>query len=191
MIYRGAEEETRADVDLRLVPFDVDASYAVCRGLSHGRFVKRYWLSSVKNYQFIIVYAFSRLALGDGVTNFGSYSWKSTATSSSSVTHQSVEAQLGKELRQTKDLVQQLLQNNQQMQQGYQAMQYTMMQVIILRFTICQIPIFVRSEELIIIAVCHVSLGTTASVCSSHNIGCPTIPHEDSSYVNISYFDFS
>jgi hypothetical protein len=39
---RGADEETRADVDLRLVPFDVDASYAVCGGLPHGRFVKRY-----------------------------------------------------------------------------------------------------------------------------------------------------
>jgi hypothetical protein len=30
----------RPDVDLRSVPFDVDASYAVGRGLSHGRYVK-------------------------------------------------------------------------------------------------------------------------------------------------------
>jgi hypothetical protein len=36
------------DIDLRSMPFDVDASYVVGRGLPHRRFVKRYELSSVK-----------------------------------------------------------------------------------------------------------------------------------------------
>jgi hypothetical protein len=30
------------DVDPRLVPFDVHATYATGRGLPHGRYVKRY-----------------------------------------------------------------------------------------------------------------------------------------------------
>jgi hypothetical protein len=57
-----------------------------------------YLSSSVKNYQFIIVYIFYKLALGDGVGNLESYSQKSSVTSSSIGTHQSVEAQLGEEL---------------------------------------------------------------------------------------------
>jgi hypothetical protein len=72
--------------------------------------------------ELVIVYAFCRLALGDRMVNLKSYSLKSTTSSSHSVTHQSTEVELGEELRQTKDLVQQLLQSNQQMQQGYQAM---------------------------------------------------------------------
>jgi hypothetical protein len=66
--------------------------------------------------EFITIYAFCRLALGDGVANFESCSRKSTTNSSHSVTRQGADAELGEELRQTKDLVQQLLQSNQQMQ---------------------------------------------------------------------------
>jgi hypothetical protein len=89
--------------------------------------------------------------LGDGTTNLESYSWKSTASSSHNTTHQSAtEVELGEELRQTKELVQQLLQSNQQMHHRYQAMQYTMMQVIISTSAICQIPIFIETEDLMI-----------------------------------------
>jgi hypothetical protein len=64
--------------------------------------------------EFVTVYTFCRLVLGDGTMNLESYSQKSTANSSCSTTHQSVtEAELDEELRQTKELVQQLLQSNQ------------------------------------------------------------------------------
>jgi hypothetical protein len=66
------------------------------------------------------------------------------------MTRQSVEAELGEELRQTKDLVQQLLQSNQKMQQEYQAMQYMMTKLIISTSAICQRLIFIETEELII-----------------------------------------
>jgi hypothetical protein len=56
--------------------------------------------------EFITLYAFCRLAFGDGVANLESYSQKSIANSSQRVTRESVESQLGEELRQTKDLVQ-------------------------------------------------------------------------------------
>jgi hypothetical protein len=57
--------------------------------------------------EFVTVYAFCRLALGDGTMNLESYSHKSTAISSRSMTHQSVaEAKLGEELRQMKQLEQ-------------------------------------------------------------------------------------
>jgi hypothetical protein len=46
--------------------------------------------------------------------------------------------------------VQQLLQNNQQMQHEYETMKYTMMHVIISTFTVCQILIFVKTEDLMI-----------------------------------------
>jgi hypothetical protein len=46
--------------------------------------------------------------------------------------------------------VQHLLQNNQQMQHGYHGMQYMMMQVIILTSVICQILIFIETEDLMI-----------------------------------------
>jgi hypothetical protein len=70
--------------------------------------------------EFISVYAFCRLDLGDRTSNLESYSQKSTSSSSRSMTHQSIiEAEMGKELRHTKELVQQLLQSNQQMQHGY------------------------------------------------------------------------
>jgi hypothetical protein len=49
-----------------------------------------------------------------------------------------------------KEPVQQLLQSNQQMQHGYEAMQYTIMQVIISTSAICQIPIFIKTEDLMI-----------------------------------------
>jgi hypothetical protein len=55
------------------------------------------------NYQVLTLYAFCRLALGDGVSNVSSYSRKSNVTSS--VVSQSFQAQMGKELRQTKELV--------------------------------------------------------------------------------------
>jgi hypothetical protein len=48
--------------------------------------------------EFITVYAFCRLAFGDGNVNLDSYSRKSTASSSCNMTHQSTEAELGKEL---------------------------------------------------------------------------------------------
>jgi hypothetical protein len=63
------------------------------------------------NYQVLTLYAFCRLALGDGVSDVSSYSRKSNVTSSS-VRSQTFQAQMGKELRQTKELVQQLLQSN-------------------------------------------------------------------------------
>jgi hypothetical protein len=95
--------------------------------------------------EFVTVYAFYRLALRNGTTNLESYSQKSTAISSCSMTHQSsVEAELGEELRQTKELAQHLLQSNQQMQHGYESMQYKITQVIISTSSVCQIPIFVE-----------------------------------------------
>jgi hypothetical protein len=42
--------------------------------------------------EFITVYAFCRLALGDGVANIESYSRKSTTSSPRSATHQSDDA---------------------------------------------------------------------------------------------------
>jgi hypothetical protein len=67
------------------------------------------------------------------------------------MTHQSFsKTELGEELRQMKELVQQLLQSNQQMQHGYEAMQYTIMQVIISTSAICQISIFIKTEDLMI-----------------------------------------
>jgi hypothetical protein len=66
--------------------------------------------------EFIIVYAFYKLALGDGMANLDNYCQKSTTSSSRNrETHQSTEAELGEELRHTKELVQQLLQSNQSM----------------------------------------------------------------------------
>jgi hypothetical protein len=115
------------------------------RGMSKG--IDCLWL---RFSEFITLYAFCRLALADGVANLKSYSWKSTASSSHSATRQSVEAQLDEEMQQTKDFVQQLLQSNKQIQQGYQAIQYTMMQVIISTFTICQISIVSKTDELMI-----------------------------------------
>jgi hypothetical protein len=100
--------------------------------------------------EFVTVYAFCRLALGGGTTNLESYSQKSTACSSRCTTHQStVKAELGEELRQMKELVQHILQSNQQMQHGYEAMKYTKMQVII-STSICQIPIIVETEDFVI-----------------------------------------
>jgi hypothetical protein len=85
------------------------------------------------------------------MTNLESYSGNSTASSSHNTTRQSiVEVELGEELWQTKELVQHLLQNNQQMQHGYHGMQYMMMQVIILTSVICQILIFIETEDLMI-----------------------------------------
>jgi hypothetical protein len=55
------------------------------------------------NYQVLTLYAFCRLALGDGVSDVSSYSQKSNVTSS--VGSQSSQAQMGKELQQTKELV--------------------------------------------------------------------------------------
>jgi effector-binding domain-containing protein len=67
------------------------------------------------------------------------------------MTHQSFsKTELGEELRQMKEPVQQLLQSNQQMQHGYEAMQYTIMQVIISTSAICQISIFIKTEDLMI-----------------------------------------
>jgi hypothetical protein len=88
------------------MPFNVDASYAgaevyLMGGMSKG--IDCLWLSFS---EFITVYAFCTLTLGDGVANVESYSQKSTANSSCSVTCQSVKAQLGEELWQTKDLMQ-------------------------------------------------------------------------------------
>jgi hypothetical protein len=101
--------------------------------------------------EFMTVYAFCRLALDDGTTNLESYSQKSTLSSSWSMTHQSFsKTELGEELRQMKEPVQQLLQSNQQMQHGYEAMQYTIMQVIISTSAICQISIFIKTEDLMI-----------------------------------------
>jgi hypothetical protein len=101
--------------------------------------------------EFITFYAFCRLVLGDETTNLESYSRKFTINSSRITTRQSAtEAKLCEELRQMKELVQQLLQSNQQMQHGYEGMQYTMMQVIISTSTICQIPIIIETEDLVI-----------------------------------------
>jgi hypothetical protein len=101
--------------------------------------------------EFVIVYAFCILALGDGMVNLDSYSRKSTASSSRSrMTRQSSKDELGEELCQTKELVQQLLQNNQRMQHMYGVMQYTIMQVIISTSIIFHIPIFAEIEELMI-----------------------------------------
>jgi hypothetical protein len=100
--------------------------------------------------KFTTVYAFCRLALGNGTMNLESYSRKSTAYSSRCTTHQSAtKAELGEELRQMKEVVQHLLQGNQQMQHGYEAMKYTKMQVII-STSICQIPIIIKTEDLVI-----------------------------------------
>jgi hypothetical protein len=66
------------------------------------------------NYQVLTLYAFYMLALGDGVSDVSSYSRKSNVTSSS-IRSQSSQAQMGKELRYTKELVQQLPQNNHAM----------------------------------------------------------------------------
>jgi hypothetical protein len=85
------------------------------------------------------------------MVNLDSYSRKSTASSSRSrMTRQSSKDELGEELRQTKELVQQLLQNNQHMQHMYEVMQYTIMQVIISTSIIFHIPIFAEIEELMI-----------------------------------------
>jgi hypothetical protein len=54
------------------------------------------------------------LALGDGVSDVSSYIRKFNVISSS-VGSQSSQAQMGEELRQTKELVQQLLQSNHAM----------------------------------------------------------------------------
>jgi hypothetical protein len=81
------------------------------------------------NYQVLTFYTFCRLALGDGVSDISSYSLKSNVTSSNTGS-QSSQAQMCEELRQTKELVQQLLQSNH-------AMQYTMMQVIISTCVVC------------------------------------------------------
>jgi hypothetical protein len=100
--------------------------------------------------KFATVYAFCRHALGDGTMNLESYSRKSTAYSSRCTTHQSaMKAELGEVLRQMKEVVQHLLQGNQQMQHGYEAMKYTKMQVII-STSICQIPIIIKTEDLVI-----------------------------------------
>jgi hypothetical protein len=80
------------------------------------------------NYQVLTLYTFCRLALGDGVSDISSYSEKPNVTSS--VGSQIFQAQMGKELRHTKELVQQLLQSNH-------AMQYMMMQVIISTSVVC------------------------------------------------------
>jgi hypothetical protein len=71
------------------------------------------------NYLVLTLYAFCRLAFGDGVSDASSYSRKSNVTSSSAGS-QSSQAQMGEKMRQTKELVHQLLQSNH-------AMQYTMM----------------------------------------------------------------
>jgi hypothetical protein len=56
---------------------------------------------------FVTIYAFYILALGGITLNLETYSRKSTANSSCSMIHQSaIEAELGEELRQTKELVQ-------------------------------------------------------------------------------------
>jgi hypothetical protein len=68
-------------------------------------------LTLVTNYQVLTLYAFCRLDLGDGASDVLSYSQKSNVTSSSAGS-QSSQAQMGKELQQTKELVQQLLQSN-------------------------------------------------------------------------------
>jgi hypothetical protein len=81
------------------------------------------------NYQVLTLYAFCRLALGDGVSDVSSYSRKFNVTSSSAGS-QSSQAQMGEELRQTKELVQQLLQSNH-------VMQHMMMQVIISTSVVC------------------------------------------------------
>jgi hypothetical protein len=70
------------------------------------------------NYQVLTLYAFCSLAFGDRVSDVSSYSQKSNVTSSDG--SQSSQAQMDKELRQTKELVQQLLQSSH-------AMQYTIM----------------------------------------------------------------
>jgi hypothetical protein len=85
------------------------------------------------------------------MANPKNYSQKSTVSSSRSTTRQSIaEAELGEELRHMKELVQQLVQSNQQMQHGYHAMQYMMIQVIISTSAICRIPIFIKTEDLMI-----------------------------------------
>jgi hypothetical protein len=114
-------------------------------GMSKG--IDYLWL---RFSEFVTFYTFCRLALNEGVANLESYSWKSIVSSSHCMTRQSVEAELGEELRQTKDLVQQLLQSNQKMQQEYQAMQYMMTKLIISTSAICQRLIFIETEELII-----------------------------------------
>jgi hypothetical protein len=78
----------------------------------------------------LTLYAFCRLALGDGVSDVSSHSQKSNVTSSSAGS-QSSQAQMGEELRQIKELVQQLLQSSH-------AMQYTMMQVLISTSVVCK-----------------------------------------------------
>jgi hypothetical protein len=80
------------------------------------------------NYQVLTLYAFRRLALGDRWSDVSSYSRKSNVTSI--VRSQSSQAGMAEELRQTKDLIQQLLQRNY-------AMEYTMMQVIISTSVVC------------------------------------------------------
>jgi hypothetical protein len=75
------------------VPFNVNAVYHAGGGLPHGRYVESHLLSLVTNYQVLTLYAFCRLALGDGVSDVSSYSQKSNVTSSSS------QAQMGEELQ--------------------------------------------------------------------------------------------
>jgi hypothetical protein len=116
------------DTDPRSVPFDVTTAYRAGRGLQHGRYVESHQLSLVINYQVLTLYAFWGLALGDGWSDVSSYSQKSNVTSS--VGSQYSQAAMVKELRQTKDLIQQLLQRNY-------AMEYTMMHVRISTLVVC------------------------------------------------------
>jgi hypothetical protein len=87
-----------SDTYPRSVPFDVNIAYHAGGGLPHGRYVESHSLSLVMNYQVLTLYAFCRLALGDGVSDVSSYSRKSNVTSSSAGS-QSSQAQMGEELR--------------------------------------------------------------------------------------------
>jgi hypothetical protein len=100
--------------------------------------------------KFITIYTFCRLALGDGTTNLESWSWKPTASSSHNTSHQRAAKAELEELQQMKELVQQLLQSNEQMWHMYEAMLYMMRQVIISTSTICQIPVVIETEDLVI-----------------------------------------
>jgi hypothetical protein len=102
-------------IDPGSVPFDLDASYAVWVEVYRmGGMSKDINCLQLRFSEFITFYAFCRLVLGERTTNLESYSRKFTISSSRITTRQSAtEAKLCEELRQTKELVQQLLQSNQ------------------------------------------------------------------------------
>jgi hypothetical protein len=80
------------------------------------------------NCQVLTLYVFCRLALGDGVLDVSSYSRNYNVTSYCAGPESS-QAEMAEELRQTKELRQQLLQRNH-------VVEYTMMQVIISTFVV-------------------------------------------------------